>query len=203
MPLTTPYVAARASDKAPLKSELTIEYGPTGPRLAYTTKRPNDRDAHGNLWLRVDESPDNPGRVLYDCMHSTRQRRCMEGMLCQICAQPADRDKQGWLFIDWRRPDSPPTWPERSVTSMPPLCAEHAQLSLRQCPFLRRDEHVLLRVRKPHLYGVSGTLHRLTPNGWVSSDTGYLSPYSEPRFPGMLASFLHRELRGVTVVDEP
>ncbi|MFI6083145.1 hypothetical protein ACIBBB_19555 [Streptomyces sp. NPDC051217] len=86
---------------------------------------------------------------------------------------------------------------------MPPLCAEHVQLSLRQCPFLRHTEHAVLRVRKPHLHGVSGTLYRLTDHGWHTSDTDTLTPYGKPQHPGMLASRLHRELRGVTVTEFP
>lgn len=202
MPLDTPYVAARSTDKGPRKAELTVEFAPKGPRLAYTHTRPEDRDSHGNLWVRMAE-PDKPGRVLYDSMHPHRQRVCMERMLCQICAEPADRDKRGWLFIDWRRGDSPPTWPERSITSMPPLCAAHVHVSLTQCPFLRRTEHAVLRVRRPHLYGVSGTLYRLTDAGWHASDDDALLPYNKPRHPGLLASRLHRELRHVTVVDPP
>ncbi|MFE7425969.1 hypothetical protein [Streptomyces sp. NPDC057545] len=127
----------------------------------------------------------------------------MERLLCQVCGEPADRNEQGWLFLDWRRPDSPRTWPERSITSMPPLCVEHARVSVRQCPFLRRAEYAVLRVRKPQLYGVSGTLYQLADTGWHTSENDVLSPYSSPRLPGMLASRLHRQLRGVTVVDLP
>ncbi|MFC8075164.1 hypothetical protein ACFUN8_06460 [Streptomyces sp. NPDC057307] len=200
VPPATPYVAARSTDKGPRKAELSVEFTAKGPRLAYKHPRPGDRDSHGNLWIRMEE-PTEPGRILYDSMHPARQRTCMERMLCQICAGPADRDRHGWLFIDWRREDSPPTWPERSITSMPPLCTAHVQLSLRQCPFLRRTEHAVLRVRKPHLYGASGTLYRLTDHGWLASENDALFPYSKPRHPGLLASRLHRELRGVTVTD--
>ncbi|MCX4674895.1 hypothetical protein OG413_06070 [Streptomyces sp. NBC_01433] len=202
MPLLTPYVASRSTDKGMPESTLTVEFTANGPRLTYRNPRPEDRDKHGNLWVRVEESPD-PGHVQYDSLHSTRQRTCMEHLLCQICAQPADRNKDGWLFIDWQREDSPPTWPEKSLTTMPPLCTEHARISLRQCPFLRRGEHVLLRVRKPHLYGVSGTLYRLTTTGWISTENGQLSPYSKPRHPGMLAFLLLRQLRGVKVAELP
>ncbi|WP_335934833.1 hypothetical protein [Streptomyces sp. PTD5-9] len=141
---------------------------------------------------------------MYDCMNVDRQRECMERLLCQVCGGPADRDRQGWLFLDWRRPDSPATWPERSITSMPPLCVEDARVSVRQCPFLRRRaDYAVLRVRKPQLYGVSGTLYRLTDTGWRTSEEDVLAPYGKPRLPGMLASRLHRELRGVTIVQLP
>ncbi|WP_405676087.1 hypothetical protein OG292_14270 [Streptomyces sp. NBC_01511] len=203
MPPAIPYVAARSTDVGPRKAELSVEFTARGPRLAYRHTRPGDRDSHGNLWIRMEEPPGPPGRVLYDSMHPARQRACMERMLCQICAQPAQRDRDGWLFIDWRREDSPPTWPEKSITSMPPLCAAHVQLSLRQCPFLRRTEHAVLRVRKPHLHGVSGTLYRLTDHGWQASDNDTLHPYSQPQHPNLLATRLHRELRHVTVANLP
>ncbi|MFG2170578.1 hypothetical protein ACGFMO_04180 [Streptomyces niveus] len=86
---------------------------------------------------------------------------------------------------------------------MPPLCAEHVHVSLRQCPFLRRTEHTLLRVRKPHIHGPSGTLYRLTDHGWHTSQEDVLTPYDKPQHPALLASRLHLELRHVTVVDAP
>lgn len=203
MPLIEPYVVARSTDKGVPESALDIEFRANGqPRLTYKDLRPEDRDKHGDLWIRTEESAD-PGRPRFDFLHSARQRRCMEKMLCQVCAGPADRNRDGWLFVDWRNEDSPPTWPERSITYMPPLCVEHAQASVQQCPFLRRDEHVLLRVRRPRLYGVSGTIYTFTANGWRASEEDAISAYTKPRHPGMLAARLHRQLRGVTVVDLP
>ncbi|MFI9627431.1 hypothetical protein [Streptomyces sp. NPDC052042] len=201
MSLLTPYVASRTTEHPVRESELTIEFALNGPRIAYRSPRPTDRDHHGNLWVRMQES--TGGRVRYECMHVQRQRACMEGMLCQICGGPADRNEQGWLFLDWRRPDSPPSWPEKSITSMPPLCNEHARVSVRQCPFLRTADHAVLRVRKPQLYGVSGAVYQLTDTGWRTFDNDVLAPYGKPRLPGMLASRVHRELRGVTVVGLP
>ncbi|AXG78268.1 hypothetical protein [Streptomyces paludis] len=202
MPLLTPYVALLSTEVATLQSELEIEDSPNGYRLAYKSTRPGDRDKHGNLWARMEETP-GPSKVLYHSMHPRRQRECMEHMLCQVCREPADRNRQGWLFIDWQRVESPPTWPERSLTSMPPVCAEHARVSARQCPHLRHGPYVVLRARKAPLYGVAGIVYRLTLNGWVTTEDDVLSAYSKKRLPGMLASRLFRELRGVTVVDLP
>ncbi|MER5358630.1 hypothetical protein [Streptomyces sp. NPDC002785] len=47
---------------------------------------------------------------------------------------------------------------------------------------------------------MSGTVYTLMADGWHASENDYLSAYSKPRIPGMLASCLHRELRHVTVV---
>ncbi|MFB7915503.1 hypothetical protein [Streptomyces sp. NPDC056061] len=214
-PFEVPHVASRSTDLGIRLVDLAVEISPKGPRLAYAVPRSTDRDRHGYLWLRMYDGP-GKGRPVYDCLHSARQRTCMEDMLCQVCAGPADRNGDGWLFIDWRRENSPPTWPEQSVTSMPPLCVPCARVSAYHCPFLRNNEYAVLRVRKPQLYGVSGAVYSLTAEGWQESEIDsltaegwqeseidYLAEYSKPRIPGMLASRLHRQLRGVTVVALP
>ncbi|MEE1789380.1 hypothetical protein PUR28_01045, partial [Streptomyces sp. BE308] len=91
MPLLTPYVASRSTDRGMPESALTVAFTASGPRLAYRATRPPDRARHGHLGVRIEDSPD-PGHVQYDSLHSTRQRTCMEHLLCQICAQPADRN---------------------------------------------------------------------------------------------------------------
>lgn len=202
MPRVIPFVASRSTEVGPLESDLAIEVTPKEIRIAYRMPTRVDRDAHGNLWARMTEVPGS-SRVQYDSMHSERQRKCMEEMLCQVCAEPADRDKQGWLFFDWQREESPPTWPEKSITAMPPLCVPCARLSAQLCPFLRGTEYVVLRARKANLYGVAGTVYTVDKDGWHGSEYDVLSPNSKPRIPGLLASRLYRELRGVTVVDLP
>lgn len=153
----TPFVASRSTDQGVSHSELTIGDGANGPQLAYRNMRPEDRDKHGNLWVRVHDRPG--GRVLYDSMHPLRQRLCMEGMLCQICAGPADRNKDGWLFIDWLREDSPPTWPERSVTAMPPPVRRARTGIGRTVPALApRSVRRAPRAQTPPLRGVGGPL---------------------------------------------
>ncbi|MER5304614.1 hypothetical protein ABT039_34820 [Streptomyces lasiicapitis] len=203
MSAVIPYVAARTTDRGGFESDLAVTFDPFGrPRLSYRDERPSDRDEHGNLWVRVYQGP-GKSRVLYDAMHPDRQRECMEQMRCQVCREPADYDEQGWLFIDWQREDSPATWPEGSRTSMPPLCIQCARISVKLCPFLRRAEYVVLRVREPNVYGVSGALYTLTVKGWRSTELDQLSAHSKPPLPGMLASRIFRELRGVTVVELP
>ncbi|MEE1735047.1 hypothetical protein PUR49_14040, partial [Streptomyces sp. BE147] len=83
MPLLTPYVASRSTDRGTPQSALDIRFTPNGPRLVYRDERPEDRDKHGNLWVRVEES-DDPGHIQYDSLHPTRQRTCMQQLLCQI-----------------------------------------------------------------------------------------------------------------------
>lgn len=62
----------------------------------------------------------------------------------------------------------------------------------------RADRRPQTAVRKPQLYGVSGTVYQLTDTGWHTSELDVLSAYDKRRLPGMLASRLHRRLRGVT-----
>jgi len=198
-----PYVAARSTELPPLVSDLCVEVPPNGkPRLAYTRPHPGDRDAHGNLWARMTAG--EGGTVLYHSMHPTRQRRCMENLWCQVCAQPAPT-AAGTLFIEWQHPDEPPLRLERVVTDMPPLCPACVPLSLKYCPFLREEEAepVLLLARKSVVSGVSGTLYRVQGDreGWTASEEDVYSSYTQPRLPGLLAQRLYRKLRGVSVLD--
>ncbi|MFD4796142.1 hypothetical protein [Streptomyces anulatus] len=143
------------------------------------------------------------GRVEFDCLDPLRQRECMERLLCQVCAQPAER-ADGTLFIEWQHDNEPPMRLNRIRTDMPPLCPPCVPVSLRHCPFLRRDQSaVLLRARKAVPCGVSGTVYQadLKRDRWVPSEDDVYSSYNAPRFPGMLAARLYSKLRGVAVVD--
>ncbi|MDJ1644508.1 hypothetical protein [Streptomyces pakalii] len=201
MSVPAPYVAAVSSDLAPLETDLCVEVPRNGvPRIAYVKPRPGDRDAHGNLWGRHDRV--TGGRVLFGEMDAERQRECMEGLLCQICGQPAEREG-GTLFFEWQRPDAPPMQLNRIRTDMPPLCPTCVPVSLRYCPHLRDSPSaVLLRVRKSIPCGVGGTIYQVSPdmNHWIPSFADAYSSYNKPRHPGMLAVRMFRKLRGVTVV---
>ncbi|GAA0436667.1 hypothetical protein GCM10010357_67660 [Streptomyces luteireticuli] len=59
------------------------------------------------------------GRPVYADMHPQRQAECMRELKCQVGAGPASRTEDGYLFIDWRKPQDPPTWPEGALTTMP------------------------------------------------------------------------------------
>ena len=154
-PSVVPYVASWSGELAGLEDELVVQLGKGGPRLGYRNEIPEDRTGRGEvLWGRIDDAP-GVGRPQYDCLHPGRQYIAMYAMKCQVCGGPASKNKDGWLFLDWRKPHDPPTWPERSLTSMPPLCDAHVGLSMKECPHLRSTEVVVLRVRTPRL-GVSG-----------------------------------------------
>ncbi|MFD7646725.1 MULTISPECIES: hypothetical protein [Streptomyces] len=204
MSLPVPYVVPLFETFGPPVSEFCVEVTRKGPRIAYTFPTPADRDEYGNLWGRAYENRDVPN-VSFESMHPDRQRQCMRDMLCQVCAKPADKNAEGWLFLDWPRDDSPKRWPERSVTAMPPLCVPCAETSLTHCPHLRQDGTVVLRVRKPLLCGVSGSVWQINTHGeWEEiSNRDIYAPFSKPRLPGLIATRLYRMLLGVTVTDRP
>lgn len=58
------------------------------PRLTFRGELPRDRDRHGVLWRRQKTAPGR-GSQLTGRIHSHRQRRAIEGMLCPFDAAPA------------------------------------------------------------------------------------------------------------------
>jgi hypothetical protein len=82
----------------------------------------------------------------------------MRRLLCQVCAEPADRNEQGtlWLLHDYRGDWA--NWPEDMANTHPPLCLRHARMSIRACPSLRPG-YVAVRARST-LVGVDGALYR-------------------------------------------
>ncbi|MGW3951180.1 hypothetical protein ACWEKM_09605 [Streptomyces sp. NPDC004752] len=194
-----------SNELGPREADMCVEVPRNGiPHLAYLHPRPEDRDAHGNLWARMTRPPeDERGHVLWACMDPLRQRECMEGLLCQVCAKPAETD-EGTVFVEWQRPWEEPKPLNRITTDAPPVCRSCLPSSLRRCPFLRGEESVrVLLVRKSVLSGVSGTLYRVRDDlaRWVPSEQDAYSSFNKPRHPGMLAQRLYRKLRGVTALD--
>ncbi|WP_158708864.1 hypothetical protein [Streptomyces sp. NRRL S-920] len=200
-----PYVAAYSNEFGPRESDLCLEVPRNGvPHIAYLHPRPDDRDAHGNLWARMTRPPEGErGRVLFDCMDPLRQRECMEGLLCQVCTEPA-ATSVGTVFVEWQRPGEQPKRLDRITTDAPPVCRRCLPLSFLECPFLRHEKTaVALLVRKSVLSGVSGTLYRVDADlqSWIPSESDAYSSFNKPRYPGMLAQRLYRKLRGVAVMD--
>ncbi|MFF4701131.1 hypothetical protein [Streptomyces chattanoogensis] len=200
-PTLVPYVALWDSELPCLESELTLEVYPH-PRLGYKgPARQDDRDEKGVLVARVSSSPGN-GRPSYGEMHPGRQYECMSKLRCQICREPASRNEDGWLFLDWRKDRDPQTWPEGSLTAMPPLCEPHARMSIEQCPHLGTSHmFAAVRVRDPRPWGVAGTLYRRVLAGWRHFEGEPWLPYGDTRLDGMLGSKRIMELRGVKTVN--
>ncbi len=199
-PSVVPYVLSWSDERVVPERALTIKWDAAGPKLGYKDERPSDRVGRDQvLWARMTNQP-GAGRPAYDSMHPGRQCYAMRWMKCQVCGEPASRDKDGWLFLDWRKEHDPPTWPEGSVPAMPPLCDVHARTSMAECPHLRSTEFLVLRVRAPRIWGYSGAPYRLTSVGWSVGEHDALCPAGDPSLSAVLGSRLYRELCNVTVV---
>jgi hypothetical protein len=182
----TPYIAAWSEEQPP-RLTLVERHG----RIGYQREALFDRDRHGVLWPRMPLRPGR-GRPDFARMHPLRQRRAMAELLCQVCAQPADRNDDGvlWLLPD-RRGDWP-GWPVGAAVQEPPVCLLCALVSLRYCPALR-DGAVAVRVRTSQVTGVFGTIYRAGPLRPVAVDVETVR-YDDPRLPWVQAERLVREL---------
>lgn len=164
--LPVPYVAAWTTETPSVGGALTIR--PRGGGLAYRDEEPADRDRHGVLWSRVPHAP-GVGKPDFRVMHPGRQRRAMLHRLCQVCGGPASHTSRGWLFLT-QRPESTElsaAWPEGALSAKPPVCESCAHLAVRYCPHL--TDPVLLRVRKPRVWGVFGGFLMPTGSGRLAS----------------------------------
>ncbi|UJB43054.1 hypothetical protein [Streptomyces sp. A1-5] len=201
-PSVVPYVVAWSAEFAELESMLDIRWDSNGPRLGYKDEKPSDRVGRDEvLWGRMTYKP-GAGIPLYDYMHPGRQYFAMRWMTCQVCGEPASRNEDGWLFLDWHKQHDPPTWPEGSVTAMPPLCDLHAHVAIAECPHLRNTRFLVLRVRTPRIWGYSGAPYSLTREGWSVGEHDVRCPIGDPNLRAVLGSRLYRELRNITVVSE-
>lgn len=121
--------------------------------LGYADEMLLDRDEWGVLWTRVTVGI-GAGRPLFDKLHPLRQRRAITRLLCQVCAQPADRTEQGHLWLLPEQPSYEPDWPKDIPITLPPVCLACARLSVRMCPALR-PTYIAFRARS-RICGVRG-----------------------------------------------
>ncbi|MFI8850974.1 hypothetical protein ACIGW3_12430 [Streptomyces sp. NPDC053499] len=197
-PSLVPYIVQWDGEEACSEDDLTVEMYQGRHRLAYKgAPRRADRDSAGVLWARMEGRP-HVGEPQLAIMHPQRQYECMYALKCQVCKRPADRNADGWLFLDWPKPGDPPTWPEGSLTTQPPLCMRHARAARGLCP--HAPHFVGLRVGLPRLWGVSGTAYRLTEHGWMCDPDIPLLRYGDPLLDAVLASQLVRQLRKVKTI---
>ncbi len=204
-PDLVPYVVPWDSEHVGGVSALTTEHHGGYSRLAYKAPRESDRDGAEVLWTRHTQSR-GVGNPKFAAMHSERQFECMYALKCQVCAEPASRNKDGYLFLSWPE-DQPhpenrsPGWPEGALTTQPPLCEAHARTAARLCP--HAPHFVALRVGLPKLWGVLGTAYPRTVGGWVIDNTIPELRFGDPRLRHVLASHLVRQLRKVKIVELP
>ncbi|WP_433891806.1 hypothetical protein [Streptomyces sp. CA-111067] len=161
--------AASWSGEHPDNDQLHVRTDHKGvPGLAFRDERPEDRDRHGVLWARMSWAP-GTGKPQFAQMHPLRQRDAMLLKLCQVCGKPADRTREGWLFLEARGPHTAglpdPGDPYQGFTPKPPVCSGCAILAARMCPHL--GDPIAFRSRKPLIAGVFGGLYLPNRNGRV------------------------------------
>ncbi len=193
--LVVPYVAAWSGERTNLTPVIVR---PDGLGIAYADEVLGDRDNNGILWARTPSRPGH-GKPEFGSVHSSRQRRAMRKLLCQVCACPADHTDDGVLWVLEDHRDDWPGWPERMGVTEPPICPPCLRLSVRACPALRRG-HAIFRVRHAPIAGIRGTRYR--PGRSSPAPIGNsLLPLDDPGIHWTLAAHLVRELHDCTILD--
>jgi hypothetical protein len=157
-------------------------------------------DAAGVSWKPWLQQP-GVGEPEYGDVHGPRQRECMRRLLCQVCACPVKRDDRlgwPWLLEDHR---GEPGWPEREVTTHPPVCPECQPVSALQCKHLRGNV-VSVRVGRVLTDGVWGQLYALARNP-VPAGKKSVFFRGDARLRWVLGGQIAATLLDVTVVDMP
>jgi len=198
-----PYITSRQGETLVPNRALTASYGPDGKRrIAYGAELRTDRDPNDVLWARcsqrlgADGLP--TGEPRWRDVHPTRQRECMQSLLCQVCAQPA-RTPEGFFFMLGSHELG--TDRTRILTPQPPVCRKHVRTAGTLCPYLKSAPTVLL-TRTPRIHGVVGCLYEPTPYGVRSSPNDLSSlPYGHPYLRWYLASQMVRRLESYEVVE--
>jgi hypothetical protein len=188
-----PYIARWNAEDAP--PTMVIERAGLG--VAFADELPADRDRDGVLWARALSLP-GQGQPHFKEVHPLRQQQAMRRLLCQVCAEPADRTEQGvlWLLLDYRQ--DWPGWPEDMANTGPPLCLPCARASVRVCPGLRKG-FVAIRAHS-QVAGVYGARYRAgRSRPIVVADE--IVTYDDPAIRWIVAAQLVRSLHGCTIVD--
>ncbi|MEU3073309.1 hypothetical protein [Streptomyces laurentii] len=152
--------------------------------LAYTDEHAEDRSIEGVLLGVVGE-------------RSESQRFAMERLLCRVCAEPAERSRDGMLWLlplpsdtpDQRRRED---WPEGVMAIEPPVCGEHA----RAAPPFWEGGYQVFYAAEAELVGVYGTLHPAP--GVLADPVERILRFDDPRMPWMVATQFVRQLRRLT-----
>ncbi|GGV71405.1 hypothetical protein GCM10010294_30690 [Streptomyces griseoloalbus] len=206
-PRLVPYITQREGEYGGLESELTLSMDTFGAvRLAYQEETPADRGPRGELWARCSQSLNAAGKPTgkpqWRLVNSTRQRKAMEQLRCQIGFCPAETER-GYVFLTGTAEDASHRAGEPVRTAQPPVCLKHLRPATELCPHLRKG-HVAFCARATSPWGVIGTRYRLTATGLaplpVEDDDAPVT-YGHPQLGWLLASQLIRELRDYEVVN--
>lgn len=184
---TIPYVTRRDNE---LPSQVPVNwYYVNDPILGWVLHIDEAyRDEHGWLWQFGANDP--VGRPQWKQVHAARHRECMDNMLCQVCAEPADR----WLLPAYDYKDG------IALTSHAPLCARCVPVARRLCPHLKRADPPwrLFRARRRRIAGVIGDYHQY-PSGQKRAE-GVFTKVDE-RWPQVLARQRLMRLGGLEEID--
>ncbi|CCB75152.1 conserved protein of unknown function [Streptantibioticus cattleyicolor NRRL 8057 = DSM 46488] len=195
-PGIVPYITRWSAEQPPPTRVIA-----KGRRLAYADERPYDRDTSGVLWTRVPSLP-GKGKPRLGAVHALRQRRAMEELLCQVCAEPSDRNQDGVLWLLGEDLAAHSAHDRFGLTTThPPVCAPCAPRSVRACPHLRQ-RHVTLRVRSCEPVGVRGALYRPGFPDPAFVDVAGVA-FTDPRIHWIRAGQLITALRDFTVQELP
>ncbi|MFI7272649.1 hypothetical protein [Streptomyces sp. NPDC049879] len=193
--IPVPY-ATRWTGERVIDQEVTIRPDGTGVRVLGETAAA--RDQYGVLWGQVREVR-GKGRPDFSSLHPTRQRRALAERLCQVCDGPASHTRDGWLFLLNADEIQDTRDVEGAKNTSPPVCLRCADLATRFCPHLGNPMGI--RVRRPRIWGVFGTVYTVTPAGRLEPHHDEYMPYGHPATGWFIASQLVVELRRCTVVD--
>ncbi|WP_331733927.1 hypothetical protein OG345_40790 (plasmid) [Streptomyces sp. NBC_01220] len=184
-----PYIAARSLELVEL------------PRLLGTRRgldmQGHRRDADGWLWKPMLDTP-GAGEPKLGTVNGPRQKRAMERLLCQVCGNPVVRNALGypWLLEDHRGERK---WPERELTTHPPVCPPCQPISANHCDHLRAGV-VSVRVGRVLTDGVYGQLYTPTRIPEPFGKKTILFADDAPRR-WMLGGQVAATLLDVTIVD--
>ncbi|WP_199845840.1 hypothetical protein [Streptomyces europaeiscabiei] len=155
--LPVPYITAWSNERLPQPTVITAADGIAFEDAFGVNGHAQGRDAAGVLWKRW-ALRQGDGTPEFNVVHGPRQKRAMRRFLCQVCGGPSDENEQGrlWLLEDYRGVEG---WPEREVTTHPPVCRACAPLAARLCPHLR-DKAVAVRAGRVALDGVYGKVYQ-------------------------------------------
>lgn len=158
--LRVPYITAYDEERADFRLAFGCHsQAVDGQRLSYVDPAESDW-MFGVLWVRRENH--QRGCPQWKQVHALRQRECMVGQLCQVCAGPAV-DK-GTGRVSWVLTDVPPA-PSVYVTA-PPTCRSCIPEAVASCPRLQRSAHAYT-VGVSKSYGVVGDLFTRDAGGGV------------------------------------
>ncbi|WP_416985466.1 hypothetical protein [Streptomyces sp. T028] len=195
-----PYITAWSGERLPQPRVVLAADGIAFKGSVAANGNAQGRDPSGVLWQRW-ALRQGDGMPEYSVVHGPRQRRAMRKLLCQVCGGPSDKNEQGylWLLEDYRGVAG---WPEKEVTTHPPVCRACAPVAARLCPHLE-NKVVAIRAGGVLVDGVHGNLYE--------RGGGLLPVVKEKKvvFSGdwrvrwMFANQLAATLTNVTIVDLP